>query len=107
MVLLVTLRPGWPELPATRRPPSITLTSPRAGPGWLRSETDKDGGRTGGFKRDWASGLSAPCGRRSAHPLPLISLCKYAALVCTSATGPSPRGSSVRMVSCSRTYQPS
>ena len=28
-------------------------------------------------------------------------------LVCTSATGPSPRGSSVRIVSCSSTYQPS
>src|SRR3954454_19091822 len=44
---------------------------------------------------------------RSAHPLPLISLCRYAALVCTSAAGPSTRGSSVRTVSCSRTYQPS
>ena len=32
---------------------------------------------------------------------------RYSALAHTSATGPSPRGSSVRMVSCSSTYQPS
>jgi hypothetical protein len=31
---------------------------------------------------------------------------RYSALAHTSATGPSPRGSSVRMVSCSSTYQP-
>jgi hypothetical protein len=32
---------------------------------------------------------------------------RCSALACTSRTGPSPRGSSVRIVSCSRTYHPS
>jgi hypothetical protein len=40
------------------------------------------------------------------HRVPRRTDRRYSALARTSATGPSPRGSSVRMVSCSRTYQP-
>ena len=41
------------------------------------------------------------------HRVPRRTDRRYSALAHTSATGPSPRGSSVRMVSCSSTYQPS
>ena len=46
---------------------------------------------------------TAACG----HGMPPSVKRRYSALVHTSATGPSPLGSSVRMVSCSRVYQPS
>lgn len=62
-------------------------------------------GKRGGHPEVPSSALAAR--RRSDHPLLLITLRRYSALVYTSATGPSPRDSLVRMVSYSRMYQPS
>ena len=62
-------------------------------------------GKRGGDPEVPSSALAAR--RRSDHPLLLITLHRYSALVYTSATGPSPRDSLVRMVSYSRMYQPS